>query len=297
MRKFTLKGSVLMLALTLCVSAFAENAEVETKAIYSYGAMLDGGYSKLPTGVVRSFYDADNRLSRMVEADIMLADSEGTPEVEVPGQEIPKVYSIYDYDAEGRLQKVRTRKYGLYSAFDRAWADYVDAEVYEYDTNGKLVKKTDANYITTYVWEGDNLVEETKCTGKDNVWNSTIKYTAFAEGKVNVPLMALYSDKWSTSNSRVYEYTYDEAGNKVVFNEYKVANGETDENGVLQKGEKGVLYQQTAWTYADGVLTEEVKGYWNSNKETVDPSTKITYTLDGDTTTIATFQYFIKRAF
>ncbi len=292
MRKFTLKGSALMLALTLCVSAFAENAGVETKAIYSYGAMLDGGYSKLPTGVVRSFYDADNRLSRMVEADIMLADSEGTPEVEVPGQEIPKVYSIYDYDAEGRLQKVRTRKYGLYSAFDRAWADYVDAEVYEYDTNGKLVKKTDANYITTYVWEGDNLVEETKCTGKDNVWNSTIKYTAFAEGKVNVPLMALYSDKWSTSNSRVYEYTYDEAGNKVVFNEYKVANGETDANGVLQKGEKGVLYQQTAWTYADGVLTEEVKGYWNTNKETVDPSTKITYTLDGDTTTIATFQYF-----
>ena len=63
MRKFTLRGSALMLALTLCVSAFAENAGVETKAIYSYGAMLDGGFSVTPTGVIRSFYDANNRLS------------------------------------------------------------------------------------------------------------------------------------------------------------------------------------------------------------------------------------------
>lgn len=292
MRKFTLRGSALMLALTLCVSVFAENAGVETKAIYSYGAMLDGGFSVTPTGVIRSFYDANNRLSRILEADIMLADSEGTPEVEVPGQVIPKLYSVYEYDAEGRLQKVRTRKYGIYSAFDRAWTDFVDAEVYEYNDNGKLVKKTDAAYVTIYTWEGENLVDETAYYVKDSTWSNTIRYTAFVEGEVNKPLSALYSDKWSASNNRIYEYAYDEAGNKVMLNEYKVINAETEEKGILVKGDKGDLYQQQTWAYTDGVLAEEVKGYWNSGKEVVDPSTKITYTVEGDTTTIETFQYF-----
>lgn len=292
MRKFTQKVSVFMFALTLCVGVMAENTEVKTKAVYTYGAMLDGGYSKLPTGVVRSFYDANNRLSRKLEADIMLADSEGTPQVEVAGQVIPKLYSIYEYDAEGRLLKVRTRKNGVFSVFDRAWADYVDAEVYEYDANGKLVKKTDADYVTTYTWEGENLVEEDVHYAKDNVWSKSIKYTEFAEGKANMPLTALYSDKWSASNSRVYEYAYDEAGNRTLLNEYKVANAETDENGVLVKGDKGNLYMQTTWTYAGDVMTEEIKGYWNSGKGEVDPSTKVSYTVEGDTTTIATYQYF-----
>jgi hypothetical protein len=186
--------------------------------------MFDGGFSSTPTGVVRSFYDANNRLIRKVESDIMLADSEGTAEVEVPGQEIPKLYSLYEYDANGVLQKVRTRKYGLYNGFYRGWADWTDAEQYEYDANGKLVKKTDATYITSYVWEGDNLVEETAHYTKDGKWSNTIKYTAFAEGKTNVPVSALFSDKWK--NTSVYEYVYDEVGNKVAFNEYKVQNPE-----------------------------------------------------------------------
>lgn len=290
MRKIIFKGLAVMLALTLNANAMAEEAGVKTTAVYLFGSMLDGGFSKTPTGVVRSFYDVNNRLSRKVEADIMLADSEGTPEVEVPGQEIPKLYSIYEYDSEGRLLKVRTRKYGIYSTYDRAWTDFTDAETYEYDADGKLVKKVDVNYITNYKWEGENLVEETALYTKDSTWSNTIKYTAFAEGKNNVPVSALFSDKWN--NLRVYEYVYDEAGNKVQFSEYKVDNAEKDENGVLLKGDKGMLYMQTNWTYTDGVLAEEVKGYWNSGKETVDPSTKITYTVNGDTTTIATFQYF-----
>lgn len=290
MRKFTPKGIALMLALFLSVTAWAEIVNVKTKAVYSYGAMLDGGFSKTPTGVVRSFYDVNNRLSRVLEADIMLADSEGTPEVEVPGQEIPKYYSIYEYDEQGQLQKVRTRKCGIYSAFDRAWTDFVDAETYEYNDDGQLVKKTDATYITTYKWEGENLVEETAHYTKDSTWSSTIKYTAFVEGKNNMPVSALFSDKWK--NYRVYEYLYDDADNKIQFNEYKVTDAEKDENGVLLNGKKGDLYMQMTWTYSGGVLAEEVKGYWNSGKETVDPSTKITYTVEGDTTTIATFQYF-----
>ncbi|MBP3552515.1 MAG: T9SS type A sorting domain-containing protein [Bacteroidaceae bacterium] len=293
MRKFTLRGLVLMLSLSMGINASAESIGVKTKAVYSYGAMLDGGYSQLPTGVVRSFYDADNRLARVVEADIMLADSEGTPEVEVPGQEIPKLYSNYEYDAEGRLQKVRTRKYGLYSAFDRAWTDYADAEVYEYDTNGKLVKKTDATYITTYKWEGENLVEETAYYTKDNAWSSTVKYTAFAEGKANLPTSALFSDTWK--NQRVYEYAYDENGNKLLFSEYKVKNAETDEIGILVKADKGDLYKQTAWTYADGKLAEEQIGYWNSAKETLDPDSKVTYTVNGDTTSVMTFRYYNEK--
>lgn len=290
MRKFTLKGSVLMLALAFCANVFAENAGVQTKAVYSYGSMLDDGYSHTPTGVVRSFYDTTNRLVRKVEADIMLADSEGTPEVEVPGQEIPKLYSIYEYDVDGRLQKVRTRKYGLYSAFDRAWTDFADAETYEYDAEGRLVKKTDATYITTYKWEGENLVEETAHYVKDNAWSNTLKYTAFAEGQVNKPTIALYSDTWK--NNRVYEYAYDGAGNKVLFNEYKIANAELDANEVVVKGDKGDLYKQTTWVYTDGTLTEELIGYWNSGKGEVDPDSKVTYTVAGDTTTVSTYRYF-----
>lgn len=279
-----------MLALSLSAGVAAENAGVRTKAVYSYGAMLDGGYSTTPTGVVRSYYDVDNRLVRTVEADIMLADSEGTPEVEVPGQEIPKLYSIYEYDAVGNLQKVRTRKYGLYSAFDRAWTNLVDAETYEYDANGKLVKKSDATYITTYQWEGENLVEETACYAQDGAWSSTVKYTAFAEGKTNLPVSALFSDKWK--NQRVYEYAYDEAGNKVLFSEYKAANAETDANGVMLKADKGELYKQTAWTYADGRLAEEQIGYWNSGKSALDPDSKVTYAVEGDTTSVMTYRYY-----
>lgn len=289
MKKNVLKGLVLLLGLALTNDVMAENAGMKTKAVYSYGAMLDGGYSVTPTGVVRSYYDVNNRLVRKIEADIMLADSEGTVEVEVPGQEIPKLYSIYEYDENGVLQKVRTRKYGTYSAFDRAWADFVDAEVYEYDAEGRLVKRTDGTYVTTYVWEGENLTEEIAHYTKDGKWSNTIKYTAFAEGKSNVPVSALFSDKWK--NTRVYEYAYDEAGNKVKFCEYKVANPETDENGVLVKGDKGVLYQQTDWTYVDGILTQELNAAWNSGKEDFDTLSKVSYALSGDTTIISSFLY------
>ncbi len=289
MKKNYLKCVALLLGLTLSVNALAENAGLKTKAVYSYGAILDGGFSVLPTAVVRSFYDVNNRLVRMVEADIMLADSEGTPEVEVPGQEIPKLYSAYEYDEKGVLQKVRTRKYGLYSAFERAWTDFVDAETYEYDTKGKLVKKSDATYITTYKWEGENMVEETAHYTKDGAWSSTIKYTTFVEGVDNMPVSALFSDKWK--NNRIYEYAYDEAGNKVRFAEYKVINAELSDK-VLVAGEKGDLYAETTWTYVEGILTDEVKGYWNSGKQVVDPSTKIAYEVKADTTTISTYQYF-----
>lgn len=289
MKKNYLKGFALLIGLTLSANALAENAGMMTKAVYSYGAMYEGGFSPTPTGVVRSFYDVNNRLVRKVEADIMLADSEGTAEVEVPGQEIPKLYSIYEYDANGALLKVRNRKYGLYSGYDRAWADFTDAEVYEYDTNGKLVKKTDATYITSYVWEGDNLVEETAHYTKDGKWSNTIKYTAFAEGKTNVPVSALFSDKWK--NTSVYEYVYDDAGNKVAFNEYKVQNPEKDENGVLVKGDKGTLNKLTNWKYVDGILVEELNGAWNNGMEKIDTLSKIDYAVNGDTTTISSYMY------
>ena len=289
MKKHYLKGLALLVGLTMGTSALAEDAGMKTKAVYSYGAMLDGGFSNTPTSVIRSFYDANNRLIRKVESDIMLADSEGTAEVEVPGQEIPKLYTLYEYDANGVLQKVRTRKYGLYNGFYRGWAEWTDAEQYEYDANGKLVKKTDATYITFYVWEGDNLVEETAHYTKDGKWSNTIKYTAFAEGKTNVPVSALFSDKWK--NTSVYEYVYDEVGNKVAFNEYKVQNPEKDENGVLVKGEKGTLNKLTNWKYVDGVLAEELNGAWNNGMEKIDTLSKISYTVNGDTTIIASFMY------
>ncbi|MBR4845707.1 MAG: hypothetical protein IKU98_04725, partial [Bacteroidaceae bacterium] len=288
MNKIYLRAFTLVLGLLLCTNVMAENAGLKTKAVYSYGAMLDGGFSRTPTSVVRSFYDVNNRLVRTLEVDVMLADSEGTAEVEYSGQEIPKLYSAYEYNENGLLTNVRTRKYGLYSAFDRAWASFEDAEQYEYDANGNLVKKTDATYITTYKWNGGNMVEETAHYVKDGAWSSTIKYTAFVEGKTNVPTLALFSDKWK--NQRIYEYAYDEAGNKVKFSEWKVVNAELVDN-VLVTGEKGDLYAETTWTYVDGVLADEIKGYWNSGKGEVVPSTKIAYSVDADTTTISTFQY------
>ncbi len=290
MRKNYLKSFLMMCGMCAATMVMADNTAVATKAVYSYGAMLDEGYSALPTNVVRSFYDAENKLVRSLEAEIMLADSEGTPQIEVPGQEIPKVYTAYEYDGEGKLLKVRTRKNGFYSAFDRVWQDYTDAETYEYDDNGKLIKKTDITYITNYVWEGDNLVEETAYYVTDGGWSNTWKYTAFAEGEANRPTMAIFSDKWN--NRYVYEYGYDADGHKILLSEYKAANVETDANGVVVKADKGVLYSQTTWSYTDGVLTEEQKGYWNSSSSSVTPETKVTYTVKEDTTTVATFRYF-----
>lgn len=287
MRKNYLKGLSLMVALAIATGMMADNAGVKTKAVYSYGAMLDEGYSATPTGVVRSYYDVNNRLSRVVEADIMLADNDQTLEVETPGQEIPKLYTVYEYADNGALLKKRTRKYGIYSAFDRAWADFVDAEVYEYDADGNLVKMTDATYTTTYKWEEGNMVEETAHYVKDGTWSSTILYTAFQEGR---PTAALFSDTWG--NDRVYEYAYNEAGDKVLFAEYKTLNANKGENGVLVKADKGELYAQTTWTYTDGVLAEEQKGYWNSGTGEVTPDSKVTYTTVGDTTTIDTYRYY-----
>lgn len=289
MKKDYLKVIALFLTLLFGTNVMAESAGLKTKAVYSYGAMLDGGYSRTPTSVIRSYYDVNNRLIRTLEVEIMLADSEGTAEVEYPGQEIPKLYSAYEYNESGSLLKVRTRKYGLYSAFDRAWANFTDAEQYEYDADGNLVKKTDATNVTTYTWKDGNMVEETVHNVKNGTWVSTTKYVAFVEGKTNVPMIALFGDTWK--NQRIYEYAYDEAGNKVKFSEWKVVNAELDDK-VLVAGEKGDLYAETTWTYVDGVLVDEIKGYWNSGKGQVDPSTKTSYSVDADTTTISTFLYY-----
>ncbi len=290
MRKNYLKSFLLVCGLSAATLSLADNTPVVTKAVYTYGAMLDEGYSRMPTNVVHSFYDANNRLVREMEAEIMLADSEGTPDVEVPGQVIPKLYTAYEYDDAGNLLKVRTRKHGLYSVFDRIWLDYTDTEAYEYDENGRLIKKTDISYITNYVWEGENLVEETAYYVSDSTWSNTWKYMAFAEGTTNRPTSAIYSDKWN--NRYIYEYDYDNDGNKVLMSEYKLVDAETDDKGAVLKANKSDLNSQTTWTYADGMLVEEMKGFWNKSKSEVIPDSKVTYTVEDDTTTVATFRYF-----
>lgn len=296
MRKNYVKTFFLFAVLMLASGVSAVNIGNKTKAVYSYGAMSEGGYSHTPTGVVRSYYDINNRLARVVEADIMLADNDLTLEVEYPGQEVPRLYSIYDYNENGQLVKVRTRKYGLYSGHDKAWAGFVDAETYEYDENGNLVKKTDGTYITTYVWEEGKLVEETAYYVKDNAWSSTIKYTSFSEDEVNTPLTALFSDKWK--NAFYYEYGYDAQGNKVSFSQYKVIDAVKNDAGVLVEGKKGKLNNWTTWTYVDNVLTEEQNGYSqitkdNEGQEVVEriPQSKVVYTINGDTTSVSNFQY------
>ena len=291
MRKNYLKNAVLFLLgimLPLCVVAV--NVGTKTKAVYTYGAMLDTVYSSMPTRVVRSYYDVNNRLARVIEADVMLTDHDQTVEVEYPGQEVPRLYTIYQYDESGRLKTVRTRKYGLYSGFLRSWADFADAESYEYDEDGRLIKKTDVTYITTYTWENGNMVDETAYYTKDGKWSNTIKYIAFDENEVNVPLVAISSDKYG--NVYMYEYTYDSDGNKTVSSQYKVKDAVKDENGVVTSGVKGAPYAQTTWTYTDGILTEQLNGYWYSNSEEVAPDSKTTYEVKGDTTTISNYRYY-----
>ena len=289
MRKNYLKNVALLMGLLLPLSVMAVNVGKKTKAVYSYGAM-DSVYSVTPTSVVRSYYDVNNRLARVVEADIMLADHDQTLEVEYPGQEVPRLYSIYDYDANGQLLKVRTRKYGLYSGHDKAWAGFVDAETYEYDADGNMVKKTDVTYITHYVWENGNLKEEIAYYTADGKWSSTIKYISFAEDEVNMPTAALFSDKWK--NAWYYEYEYDKAGNKTVSSQYKVKNAEKDENGVVIGGEKGVMYAQTISTYVDGVLTEQLNGFWNNSADSLNPDSKTVYAVSGDTTAVSNYRYY-----
>lgn len=285
MRKFYLKG--MTFALAFAMGAGVVTAEEKTSAVYSYGALEGGGYSTTPTLVTRNFYDTEGRLVRVLEADVMLCDHDLTVEVEVPGQEVARAYTAYNYAANGTLKNVTTRKYGIYDGYYRAWADATTTESYTYK-NGELTQKTDATYTTTYVWSGDTLKSETAYYVKDGAWSNTVTYTDFLEGTL-LPTTALMGDKWG--NAYLYEYAYDEAGNKVSYREYKVTNAVKDENGVLIGGEKGALYSEYTWTYTDGKLTAEQKGYWNAGKEAVIPSAKVEYTIVGDTTTVCTYQY------
>lgn len=305
------------MTLSLClVSSFDVNAQEVSpkkvkKADYFYGqTTVDGGGTvsasadedaeSIPVRVIYYYYGEGNRLVRTVESDIMLSDAPETLEMEVEGQEVPRTYTMYSYDAVGQLQSVstRTNKYSDKVYGQRTWTDVKTQEAYEYNENGKVVKKTDLSYVITYKWDGDNMIEESAHYVNNGEWSYTIQYSNFVDGEENKPQYAVRSDKWGVkygSGDLIMEYVY-ENGQKVKYSECKVADIVRDENNIITSCTKGALYKEQTWTYADGMLTEELVGYWNSGKEVVEPSTKVTYTAQNDSVHTVSYTYNVAKS-
>lgn len=280
------------------------------KADYFYGQMSvdggstvstsDGDISATPVRVIHYYYGEANRLVRMVESDIMLGDAPETMEVETKGQEVPRTYTLYSYDTNGQLQNVSTRTYKYSDKVygKRTWADVKDLESYEYNEQGKVVKKTDLSYVITYKWDGDNMIEEAAHYVDNGEWSYTIQYSDFVSGAKNLPQYAVRSDKWGVkygSGDLIMEYLY-ENGQKVKYSEYKVADIVRDENNIITSCTKGMLYKEQTWTYVDGMLAVEQVGYWNNGKAVVDPSTKVEYTAQNDSIHTVTYTYNVAKS-
>lgn len=307
MRNLYVATTTLLLCLVGSFNVNAQEASLEKvkKADYFYGqksvdagstvSTSDGDVSLTPVRVIHYYYGEANRLVRMVESDIMLGDAPETMEVETVGQEVPRTYTIYSYGVNGQLQNVSTRTYKYSDKVygKRTWTDVKELETYEYNEQGKVVKKTDLSYVITYKWDGDNMIEEAAHYVDNGEWSYTIQYSNFVEGAKNQPQYAVRSDKWGVkygSGDLIMEYLY-ENGQKVKYSEYKVADIVRDENNIITSCTKGMLYKEQTWSYADGMLAVEQVGYWNNGKAAVDPSTKVEYTAQNDSIHTVTYTY------
>lgn len=181
----------------------------------------------------------------------------------------------YFYDASQKM--VRSNKIALLATGGTQLSEYY---TYTYDDNGNLVEKMSRKATPTSADNVDNeytFVDGTRCTTEYNDKGQKVRYYESMWQKS--------MSKWS--NSKGYEWEYDENGRMSVQREYyqynpdpeatnnKAGNTTTytyDANGKMTKAHNDGTYDSNKWessyTYdADGNLIEDLRVIWSQNNK------------------------------
>lgn len=274
------------------VEGLTETGEgtLRTERVLTYGDWYGATTEHLPTLITTYFYTADGQLARMLSGRYQLGDSESTPEVEKRGDVKPENFTIYDYNENGVLWRVRERKYGAVDGYYSGWKEESVKELYTFDAEGrKLTGKKDRDNFT-YAWEGNRMVEETDITD-NGTWIYTKRFSDFVEGTDDCPQYVLQTGTYS---NYILTQEYDAAHRLVKTMTYKITNAEKDENGKIIGGEKGDLYQQQEWTYDEsGAIAQYISYYWNSGTGELVPDCKDEYVWSDEEggTVLTTYRY------
>lgn len=263
---------------------------VKVKTIYHYGDLNNNRYNTTTiTGIKRYFYDSSNKLSRLVEYNVMLADDETTREVETIGQEIAKNYHIYTYNNQGLLRSISSRHNALISDYDLKWDTIEEEESYTYTGTGKMASKTTASSKHSYTWDKQNMIKEVVRNLK-GTWTSTTTYSDFIAA--NKPSKALIAKPQVVSFGKVYNYdtyityTYNDRGDILEQNEYELSSSThdaTNDNIITSFVAKENIATQIAYTYNEnGRIIEQCTKHWNSSRKELIPNIRVSYTYEED---------------
>lgn len=231
------------------------------------------------------FYDNNNHLVRETYAGRLDDDNPQTPNVvEKAGDYQVTKYKMYNYDENENLTEVLQMEYTVNQGVNMSWTEPDTLEAYQYDANNHCIAMEGEGRSYEYVWDGDNKTQEKQYSTGTNKLLYTISYSDFVEGRTNLPQKAIKDGSY-TSNQRIYEYTYDEAGNKITANTYKFGEVSRDADGNITSVTNGDAEYAETWTYDDnGYLTLYLKQKWNADKgEWINNSkTEYTQTEDGE---------------
>ena len=263
-----------------------QNRVCTVQRVITYGNTM-GGSTNLVNDEDVNYYDADNKLVMTVSESRMQGDDPDTPEVEKVGDIIPTSYIVYDYNEKNQLVRERSREFGIFSGYDRAWNKDIKTTLQcKYDeATGKLIERAEESKTYRYEWEGDNMVTEASFSNRKMEPLGLITYSNFSEYGVNLPQYGLGISKhpYMQSYNRVYEFDYDQKGRLIAKREFKHGdNVEKDENGVIIKADKGTPVQEELWVYEGDQLKGYYNNMWKSSANELRPYSKKEYTLTGN---------------
>lgn len=279
-------GIVQSAPLTITLEPNAENCSSQfhnIRKVTTYGDAMGELSETQPSKEDVNYYDDNQRLVMTVSYGFLMGDDPSTPETEKAGDLIPTQYTLYDYDQKGRLVQKRNREYGVFSGYDKAWADdFETVATFAYDSeNGNLVKETASGKTHEYQWKGDSLITETISTARDHTPLAHITYSRFSTAGRNLPQYALSISKSPNyqNYNRIYEFEYDNCGRRVEKRTYKHGNHvEKDENGVIVNADKGILNERLVWEYEGDRLKQYTKYTYSSSLQKTVPYSKKVYT-------------------
>ena len=257
------------------------------------GDILGEGNDNEASKITTYFYNEKNQLVREATKGLLTGDNPDTQEVEKAGDYQETSYKAYTYDEAGNLLTEAQAQYKVNQGYQLSWTTPDTLTTYKYDANNNCIEKKDDTKTYTYAWDGKNLVSEKQTVTATGGWLFTQTYSNFVEGKDNLPQLAI-KDGTYTSNQRVIEMTYDEAGNMLTRTAYKFGEVQRDDDNNIVSAAKGDADVKEEWTYDEsGNCTQYLKSKWSSKSSEFVPSTKTeyTYSADGNTMTEVTSSY------
>lgn len=245
------------------------------------GTLSDDVASKILT----YYYDTNNYLVRTALSERLSGDNPQTPDVvEKDGDYQVTEYDMYNYDANGNLVEVLKTEYLVNQGANMSWTTPDTLKTYTYDESNHCLTMAGEGRRYEYVWDGDNKVQEKQYSTSTESLLYTTTYSDFVEGKTDLPQKAI-KDGAYTSSQRIYEYAYDETGNKVSATTYKYGEVERDADGNITTFTNGDPEYLETWTYdEDGFLTLYLKQKWNTANQAWVGISKTEYaqTVDGE---------------